>query len=56
MLKLENIHSHWRFTKPSQTRQATTKQKNNIVDDNNDEVTKVRETSPKTPSLSPEDR
>ncbi len=56
VLKLEDIHPHWRFTKSSQTRQTTTRQKNNIAGDNNDEVTKVRETSFEIPSLSFEDR
>jgi len=56
VLKLEDIHSHWRFTKPPQTRQATTRQEDNIAGDNNDEVTKVRGTSSETSSSSPKDR
>lgn len=56
VLKLEDIHPHWRFTKPPQTRQATAGQEDNTAGDNNDEVTEVRGTPPETPSPSPEDR
>jgi len=55
VLKLEDIHPHWRFTKPPQTRQATMGQEDNTADDNNDKITKVRGTSPDTSSSPPAD-
>lgn len=47
VLKLEDIHPHWRFTKPPQTRQATTRQEDQARGDDN--VTDVPETSPPPP-------
>jgi hypothetical protein len=55
VLKLEDIHPHWRFTKPPQTRQTTMGQEDNTADDNNDEITKVRGTPPENSSPSPAD-
>ncbi len=46
VLKLEDIHPYWRFTKPPQTRQATKGQKDDTL--GGDEVTKVLGTSPGT--------
>jgi len=54
VLKLEDIHPHWRFTKPPQTRQATARQEDHAKDD--EDVTEVQGTPPGTPSSPPEDR
>jgi len=56
VLKLEDIHPHWRFTKPPQTRQATEEQEDYNMGGN--DVTEVRGTPPGTPPppSSPEDR
>jgi len=59
VLKLEDIHPHWRFAKPPQARQATAGQEDHAM--GGDDVTEVQGTPPGTPpppspSPSPKDR
>lgn len=50
-MKLEDIHPHRRFTKPSQTRQANEGQENHAT--RSDDVTEVQRTLLETPSPPP---
>ncbi len=55
VLKLEDIHPHWRFTKPPQRRAAEqVNQEDHAMD--GDDVTEVQGTPPGTPSPPPEAR